>query len=54
MTMYYSRAEMDYVEDQRMREMQDIAEGKVELAKDEDGVFRLRRKLGETRDVLGK
>ena len=43
MTMYYSRAEMDYVEDQRMKRlMEDISAGKVKLVEDEYGIRSLK------------
>ena len=42
MTMYYSRAEMDYVEDIRTRRLiKDLASGEIDVKKGEDGVYRI-------------
>jgi hypothetical protein len=39
--MYYSQAEMDYVEGQRMKRiLEAAASGKIELVKDDEGVRR--------------
>lgn len=50
MTMYYTRAEMDFVEDQRMRRvMEEAAKGTIELVKDEFGVHRIANKDGNAK-----
>ena len=44
MTMYYSAAEMAYVEGQRMKRiMEEAAIGRLDLVKDEDGIYRYRK-----------
>ncbi len=42
--MYYSAAEMAYVEGQRMKRiMEEAAIGRLDLVKDEDGIYRYRK-----------
>lgn len=48
MTMYYSKAEEEYVEGQRMRRtLEAAARGEIDLVTDDDGIHRYRAKDGK-------
>jgi hypothetical protein len=48
MTIYYSAAEMAYVEGQRMKRiMEAAAKDEIDLKRDEDGIYRYVDKAGQ-------